>query len=289
MGSFRVRRPLAVFAAVSLSASALVALSAMLAAPASAASSYQVLVAGQDHSSDPSQAAVKVLDLPAGSSNTIDLGSDTEQAYGVAVNAAGTEAFATVETTDSTWEVIPITGPFTFTTEGAFNGAVGAPVLTVGGAFDIDEGIVVSGDVVSVLNDDSDDYGVYLFNYTLSGDGPGSASAPDFAALPFEPIAITSNSAGLVAVSGQGAEGETESASAPADGADAELCTTSDGDTPGCVWTFSVSPLTDEPAVSTAMLDPGGDNVNCEDDCYEEVYPGIQGIVISPLNGDIYI
>ena len=52
----------------------LIALSAVLAVPASAASSYQVLVAGIDTSADPAQAAVKVRELPGGTPNTIDLG-----------------------------------------------------------------------------------------------------------------------------------------------------------------------------------------------------------------------
>jgi len=270
----------------------LIALSAVLAVPASAASSYQVLVAGIDTSADPAQAAVKVRELPGGTPNTIDLGDGAQRAYGVAVHASATEAFATVETDDYTSaEVSPITRPFTFT-DGVCNGTVGAPLLTVGGAdasFDIDGGIVVSGNVVAVLNDSYGSYGVYLFGYTLSGEGPGSASDPDFASLPFEPIAITANSAGLVAVSGRGGSTGVEAESAPSDGADASLCTASDDYFPGCVWTFSVSPLVDEPAVTTAMLDPSGDNVNCDDSSCDDVYPGIQGIVGSPVNGDIYV
>ncbi|MGC2191674.1 MAG: hypothetical protein WA751_05020 [Candidatus Dormiibacterota bacterium] len=278
-----------VLAAVSLSASAFVVAGATLAMPAAASTSYQALVAGSDATAN--QAAVKVLNLPGGTSGTIDLGSGTSQAFGVAMNAAGTEAFAT-ESGIEGWGVVPITGPFTFTAEGAFNGTVGTPIISDGayGEGFAPAGIVVSGDVVAVLNDYNPSYGVYLFNYTLS-EGVGSTSEPDYVDLPYLPAAISANSAGLVAVTGQGVSSSAADVTYP-DGADSSLCQTNVGDyAPGCVWTFSVASLTNEPTVTTAELDVGlgPTSVQCEDTCDASVYSGIQSIVISPENGDIYV
>ncbi|MGC1185105.1 MAG: hypothetical protein WBA31_08155 [Candidatus Dormiibacterota bacterium] len=299
-GRSRVSRTLATLAAASLSASAFVALSAVLAVPVSAtASSYQVFVAGTDSSNG--EAAVKVITMPAGTPDTIDLGSGTGVAYGVAVNGSGTQAFATVgydcdESCDS-YEVVPIAGPFTFTSEGAFNGTVGSPILTdattggiEGSNFELDSGIVTSGDVVAVANEAYPNSGVYLFNDTYPSSEQGSAALPDYADLPFNPQAITANAAGLVAVA---AEGEYFS-----DGPSDVTCGTSGAGEvgPGCVWTFNVSPLTNNPTVTTAVLDIAGSHVDCnpspdtgeDNNCYT-VQVGLQGIVISPENGDIYV
>lgn len=286
-------RTLATFAVASLGATAILAASTVLAAPASAsASSYQVFVAGRDGSN--AEAAIKVLTMPGGTANTIDLGSGTTEAYGVAVNGAGTEAFATVQYGEGSYEVIPVTGPFTFTSGGAFNGTVGTPVLTDdttsildGSDFDLNEGITTSGDVVAVLNDQGDgSSGVYLFNDTLTS-GQGSAAEPDYAAIPDAPAAITANAAGLVAVSGQGVY---EGFDSDADGADCQTAFIADA--PGCVSTFSVSPLTQAPTVTTAELyiGLGETNVNCPDGgCSGAPAPGAQSIVISPATGDIYV
>jgi hypothetical protein len=263
--------------------------SAALATPVGATvSSYQVFVAGTDSSNG--EAAVKVITMPAGTADTIDLGTGTGYAYGVAVNGSGTEAFATVgyncDDSCDDYEVVPITGPFTFTSEGAFNGTVGTPVLNDldGADFDTPSGITASGDVIAVLNDAGDDSGVYLFNDTVSS-GSGSAADPDYAAIPYNGEAITANGAGLVAVAGQGLKVDSDPSGCETTGADEA--------TPGCVWTFNVSPLTNDPTVTTALLDVDGSNVHCDGDTSSNnctsVEPGDQGIVISPENGDIYV
>jgi hypothetical protein len=273
-----------------LGATALVAASTVLADPASAAaSSYQVFVAGRDGSN--AEAAIKVLTMPGGTANTIDLGSGTTEAYGVAVNGAGTEAFATVQYGEGSYEVIPVTGPFTFTSGGDFNGTVGTPVLTEdttsildGSQFDIDEGIATSGDIVAVVNNPgSFAGGVYLFNDTLSL-GQGSAADPDYVSLGYQPTAITADAAGLIAVAGEG-----QQVGGTLVGCESYFLFSY---APGCVSTFSVAPLTPTPTVSTALLYIGlGDsNVNCPDGgCNGAPAPGAQSIVISPATGDIYV